>query len=242
MNKHSVISLLFAIACLLAFVCQAPIYLYSIAAFCYLALTAWGVFDIRLSYFLKTQYFLKGRPKKTVVLTFDDGPTELTSQFLDLLQQYNAKAIFFCVGEQIKKYPELIQRMHSEGHRIGNHTFSHQPKNTFSSTNLQNEIRRTDEVLEKLNIETTLFRPPYGVTNPPIARAIRAAQKETIGWDIRSLDTIIQNDDKLFRRIVRKLSNGNIILLHDKSTRTLRVLERLLQYLKENNFTITNNL
>ena len=242
MNKHLFTIAIFVTALITAFIQNAPWWGYVLLIVLFLGITSWGVFDIRLSYFVKTQYFLKERPVKTVALTFDDGPSELTPQFLDLLQQYNAKAVFFCVGEQIQKYPEVIKRMQAEGHLVAHHTFTHQPKTILHAKALANEIRHTDEALAHLDIVTPYFRPPYGITSPPIARAIRATAKKAIGWDVRSLDTIIHDEDKLFHRIVRKLTNGNIILMHDRLPHTLTVLERLLQYLKENNYTITNNL
>ena len=241
LNKHFYITAFFVLVVLAAVLWLAPIYIYGVGLLLYLGLLSWGVFDIRLSYFIPTQYCLKGRPSKTVVLTFDDGPSALTPQFLDLLKQYNAKAVFFCVGEQMQKYPEVVRRMKTEGHLVANHTFSHQPRNLLHTQRLIDEIKRTDAVLAELGIHTPLFRPPYGITNPPLARAIRATQKKTIGWDIRSLDTVITDEDRLFRRITRKLSAGNIILMHDKFERSLHVLERLLQYLKDNNYTITTD-
>lgn len=207
-----------------------------------LGIISWGVFDIRLSFFTPTQCHLKNCPHKTVVLTFDDGPSPLTPAFLDLLQRYQVKAIFFCIGKQIEKHPEIVHRMIAEGHIVANHTYSHQPKNIFSKKALIAEIKATDKVLAQQGITTSLFRPPYGITCPPVARAIKATNKQTIGWNIRSLDTIIHNEDKLFNRVVRKLTHGNIILFHDRLPHTLNVLERLLQYLKENNYTVTNHL
>ena len=242
LSKHLYITILFLLAIAICVLWHQPFYTYITLTLIYLGITSWGVFDVRLSYFVKTQYFLKGRPAQTIALTFDDGPSELTPQFLDLLQRYDAKAVFFCIGEQVQKYPEIIRRMQAEGHLIGNHTFSHQPKNLFNTQKLINEINRTDEALAQLGIHTHLFRPPYGITNPKLAKAIRTTGKKAIGWDIRSLDTIIKDEDQLFNRIVRKLTHGNIILLHDKHLHTLRVLERLLQYLKENNYTITNHI
>ena len=135
----------------------------------------------------------------------------------------------------------MVRRIKTEGHLVANHTFSHQPRNLLHTQRLIDEIKRTDVVLAELGILTSLFRPPYGITNPPLARAIRATQKKTIGWDIRSLDTVITDEDRLFRRITRKISAGNIILMHDKFERSLHVLERLLQYLKDNNYTITTD-
>jgi hypothetical protein len=92
-----------------------------------------------------------------VVLTFDDGPSALTPQFLDLLKKYNTKAVFFCVGEQIQKYPEVVHRMKTEGHLVANHTFSHQPRNLLHTQRLIDEINRTDAVLAELDIHTPLF-------------------------------------------------------------------------------------
>ena len=88
--------------------------------------------------------------------------------------------------------------MKTEGHLVANHTFSHQPQNLLHTRRLIDEIKRTDAVLAELDIHTPLFRPPYGITNPSLARAIRATQKKTIGWDIRSLDTVITDEDRLF--------------------------------------------
>ena len=97
MNKYLFTIAIFISALVTAFIQNAPWWVYVLLIVLFLGIISWGVFDIRLSYFVKTQYFLKGRPAKAVVLTFDDGPSELTPQFLDLLQQYNAKSsLFLC--------------------------------------------------------------------------------------------------------------------------------------------------
>jgi polysaccharide deacetylase len=210
---------------------------YGIVVTLFLGLLSWGVFDIRIGYFIPVIYHLRGRPAKKVVLTFDDGPTEFTPLFLDLLNKYQAKAVFFCIGKQIEQYPEILKRIKEEGHIIGNHTYTHIPKNCFASaTTFAEEIRKTDEILQKFQIETTYFRPPYGITNPHIAKAIKKCGKKVIGWDIRSLDTIIKEETRLQSRVLSKLTNGNIILMHDTSERTYHLLEQVLKYLKENNF------
>ena len=210
---------------------------YGIVVILFLGLHSWGVFDIRMGYFIPVTYHLRGRPTKKVVLTFDDGPTEFTPLFLDLLNKYQAKAVFFCIGKQIEQYPEILKRIKEEGHIIGNHTYTHIPKNCFASaTTFAEEIRKTDEILQKFQIETTYFRPPYGITNPHIAKAIKKCGKKVIGWDIRSLDTIIKEETRLQSRVLSKLTNGNIILMHDTSERTYYLLEKVLKYLKENNY------
>ena len=209
----------------------------------FVGLLSWGVFDIRLGYFVPTLCRLKNKQKRQVVLTFDDGPTELTPLFLDLLNRYEVKAIFFCIGRQIAQYPQIVQRIKDEGHLIGNHTYSHIPQNCFASTAVMTqEIQQTDALLAQLGIVTPYFRPPYGVTNPHIASAVRRTGKRVIGWDIRSLDTVIKDETRLWSRVVSKLSQGNIILMHDTSERTLHVLEQLLKYLKANDYQVVLDL
>jgi len=209
----------------------------------FVGLLSWGVFDIRLGYFVPTLCRLKNKQKRQVVLTFDDGPTELTPLFLDLLNRYEVKAIFFCIGRQIAQYPQIVQRIKDEGHLIGNHTYSHIPQNCFASTAVMTqEIQQTDALLAQLGIVTPYFRPPYGVTNPHIARAVSRTGKRVIGWDIRSLDTVIKDETRLWSRVVSKLTQGNIILMHDTSERTLHVLEQLLEYLKANDYQVVLDL
>ena len=209
----------------------------------FVGLLSWGVFDIRLGYFVPTLCRLKNKQKRQVVLTFDDGPTELTPLFLDLLNRYEVKAVFFCIGRQIAQYPQIVQRIKEEGHLIGNHTYSHIPQNCFASTAVMTqEIQQTDALLAQLGIVTPYFRPPYGVTNPHIASAVRRTGKRVIGWDIRSLDTVIKDETRLWSRVVSKLTQGNIILMHDTSERTLHVLEQLLKYLKANDYQVVLDL
>ena len=209
----------------------------------FVGLLSWGVFDIRLGYFVPTLCRLKNKQKRQVVLTFDDGPTELTPLFLDLLNRYEVKAIFFCIGRQIAQYPQIVQRIKDEGHLIGNHTYSHTPKNCFaSSAVMTQEIQQTDALLAQLGIVTPYFRPPYGVTNPHIAKAAKRMGKIVVGWDIRSLDTVIKDETRLWSRVVSKLNQGNIILMHDTSERTLHVLEQLLKYLKANDYQVVLDL
>ena len=209
----------------------------------FVGLLSGGVFDIRLGYFVPTLCRFKNKQKRQVVLTFDDGPTELTPLFLDLLNQYEAKAIFFCIGRQIAQYPQIVQRIKEEGHLIGNHTYSHIPQNCFASTAVMTqEIQQTDALLAQLGIVTPYFRPPYGVTNPHIAKAAKRMGKIVVGWDIRSLDTVIKDETRLWSRVVSKLNQGNIILMHDTSERTLHVLEQLLKYLKANDYQVVLDL
>lgn len=85
------------------------------------------------------------------------------------------------------------------------------------------------------NIQTDLYRPPFGVTNPSIAKAIKRTHKTSIGWNVRSLDTIIDDEKKIYRRVTKGLKKGSIILLHDTSEKTYRVLADLLVFLEDKN-------
>lgn len=207
---------------------------------CFLAFSlvvVWGSFDIELGYFVNSITHKRTKTRE-VALTFDDGPTEFTPKFLDLLKEHQVKATFFCIGKQIEKYPETFQRIIAEGHVIGNHTLSHSSSTGFLSTpKMIEEIEKCDEVINNAgNIKTDLYRPPFGVTNPNIAKAIKKTRKKSIAWNVRSLDTIIDNEKKIYNRITRSLKKGSIILLHDTSEKTYRVLVDLLVFLEDKKY------
>jgi len=216
---------------------QGSFWVYLFLFLVFSAVVVWGSFDIQLGYFVNS--FTHKRTKiKEVALTFDDGPTEFTPKFLDILKENNIKATFFCIGKQIEKYPETFQRIIAEGHTIGNHTFSHSNNTGFLSTQkMIEEIEKCDEMILKVgNIQTDLYRPPFGVTNPNIAKAIKKTQKKSIGWNVRSLDTITENEKKIYKRITKNLKKGSIILLHDTSEKTCNVLVDLLLFLKDKKY------
>lgn len=152
--------------------------------------------------------------------------------------KYNAKATFFCIGKQIEKRPEVIQRIVNEGHVIGNHSYSHSRGIGFFGTNkMIAEIKQTNELVAKLyNKKMLLFRPPFGVTNPNIARAVSKTNQVIIGWNIRSLDTVIEKENIILERIKKRIKPGSIILLHDTSAKTVNVLEQLLLFLQEEGY------
>ncbi|WP_053082668.1 polysaccharide deacetylase family protein [Chryseobacterium angstadtii] len=207
---------------------------------CFIAFSmvvVWGSFDIGLGYFVNSITHKRTRIKE-VALTFDDGPTEFTPQFLDLLKEHQVKATFFCIGKQIEKYPETFQRIISEGHTVGNHTLSHSNTTGFLSTvKMIEEIEQCDEIIERIgHIKTDLYRPPFGVTNPNIAKAIKRTHKKSIGWNVRSLDTVTDNEKKIYKRVTGNLKKGSIILLHDTSEKTFHVLVDLLLFLKNKEY------
>lgn len=202
----------------------------------WVTLTTIGSFNILWNYFLTAKNSNKNCKENIVSLTFDDGVNpEFTPKVLELLKKHNAKATFFCIGKNIEKYPKLTQRIIAEGHSIGNHTYNHSNKWGFLSTNkILEEIIKTNKIIEQTTgKQTNLFRPPYGVTNPHIATATKKINCEVIGWNVRSLDTVINKPEKILRRITKKTKKGDVILLHDKSEKTVIVLEQLLLFLEK---------
>ncbi|WP_223609006.1 polysaccharide deacetylase family protein [Chryseobacterium sp. OSA05B] len=211
------------------------VYLAGFLAFSFVVV--WGSFDITLGYFVNSITHKRTKINE-VALTFDDGPTEFTPKFLDLLKEHQVKATFFCIGKQIEKYPETFQRIIAEGHTIGNHTLSHSNNTGFLSTSkMAEEIEKCDEIILKTgHIKTDLYRPPFGVTNPNIAKAIKRTHKKSIGWNVRSLDTITEDEKKIYKKVTKGLKKGSIILLHDTSEKTYKVLVDLLLFLKDKKY------
>lgn len=244
MLKNKNIQVLFVAVLLLLFIAsffrEVNGWIFFWILFSWLIITTWGSFDIRSNYFVKTYWKGKTSDKK-IAITFDDGPTPITNDVLDILKKYNAKATFFCIGTQIEKHPDIFKRIIEEGHLIGNHSYSHDKKIGFFSTQkVVREIQKNDSVIENyLGKKTLLFRPPFGVTNPRFARAIKQTGHFVIGWNNRSLDTVIDDESKILKRIAEKINIGGIVLLHDTSAKTARVLERLLLLLQSENYTVT---
>lgn len=206
----------------------------------WLVMTVWGSSDIRLGYFVKTYCHAPKAQERKIAISFDDGPHPMTEKVLDVLHQHQMKATFFCIGTQIEKYPEIFKRIIAEGHLVGNHSYSHSSTfGIFSTQKITDEIRQTDTVIEYLTGKKVLyFRPPFGVTNPRIARATKATAKQVIGWNNRSLDTVITDENKIIERVKNKVAPGGIILLHDTSQKTVNVLEQLLIFLQSENYDV----
>lgn len=183
----------------------------------------------------------KKTTEKIVALTFDDGPDpQYTPQVLDVLKKHHVQAAFFCIGQKAEMHPEIVQRIQAEGHLVGNHSYEH--SNCFPllpSKKMQDDLGHAQEILQQITgVPMLFFRPPFGVTNPTIAKAVRRLNYTTIGWSIRSLDTRKAAPHKMLRRITRRLSPGAVILLHDRMPDCPALLQNLLEYLHENNYKV----
>ncbi len=179
--------------------------------------------------------------RRVVALTFDDGPhPDRTPKVLDVLALHGVKAAFFVTGDRAEAHPDLVRRIVAEGHLVGNHTYGH-PGNFpwLSKERMKDEIDRCDSAVEEITgARPTLFRPPFGVTNPPLARAI--GKRYTVaGWDIRSLDTIARRSrERVFERVCRRLRPGSVVLLHDDRPKSYTLVEMILNYLEQNDYKV----
>ena len=208
----------------------------------WLGINAIGSARISSNYHVKAYCSNPSENQKKIALTFDDGPSEFTLEVLDLLKRQNAKATFFCIGKNVEKYPAIVKKIIEEGHLLGNHSYFHSKFFDFyNAKKITEEIQKTDELLEKYTSKKiNFFRPPYGVTTPSIRRALKITGHKVIGWNIRSLDGGTKNQNLIFNRLVKRVSPGGIVLLHDTAPHSVLVLEQFLQFLQQNNYKIVS--
>jgi len=174
---------------------------------------------LKFTNFISVRYpklFCKGlsrinSDRSSLFLTFDDGPNpNTTEKVLDLLKKYNAKASFFCTGENANKYPELIEKIKAEGHTIGNHSYSHLNAFKVSNTTWMDDVQRASLVSD-----SDFFRPPYGKILPWQCKQIRKKYK-LVFWDVLTYD--YRQDftvDKVCKFITKKVRSGSTIVFHD---------------------------
>ncbi|HNP68449.1 MAG TPA: polysaccharide deacetylase family protein [Aequorivita sp.] len=208
-----------------------PAWLYILFVLIWILITAIGSFQIKWNYHLQSLNHNFKTSENHISITFDDGPNPIyTPKVLSLLKENNAKATFFLIGKKAEKQPDLVRQILSEGHAIGNHSYSHSKNfGFFSSENVAAELKRTNSILKEITgKELKLFRPPFGVTNPNIKKALKTTGHLSIGWSKRSFDTTSLSEKRIVKRITSNLKKGDIILLHDSSAKTVAVLEQLL--------------
>jgi peptidoglycan/xylan/chitin deacetylase (PgdA/CDA1 family) len=182
--------------------------------------------------------------QKMIAFTFDDGPSPIyTPILLDLLQEFNAKATFFVLGERFEQFPEIVQREVRDGHEIGNHTYHH-----FDMTQLSPEQQKVElELSHELIIKHTgkpscLFRPPFGIYDEQLLNITSSMGYEVIMWreenDVK--DWMLPGVDLMVSALCEQAGNGEIILLHDAGGedrhQTLETMRRVLPILKEQGY------
>lgn len=207
-----------------------------------LALIIYGSASIQSNFYAQA-YCHANVSEKEIALSFDDGPNrEYTPQILSTLAQHNASATFFVIGKNIPGNESVLKQIDEEGHSIGNHSYTHSFFVDFKSLQgLQNELNQTaDTVFKIIGKRMKLFRPPYGVTTPNIAKASILLNYSIIGWNIRSFDTTADSAQMITQRVQTQIKPGSIILFHDSSDKTIQVLKQTLNFAKENGYKIVS--
>ncbi len=178
-------------------------------------------------------------PGKMVAISFDDGPVENTLKILELLEKYNVKASFFCIGKNIEEHPEIFKSVLSRGHFVGNHSYSHPLGMGFLSTaRIVEEIQGCDKIALRVGgVRLSCFRPPFGVINPRTKKALELTGHKVIGWNVRSYDAVLTSQRFILHRIFKKIKPGDVILLHDSKAHSVDILEQLLLFLQTNQYT-----
>ena len=183
----------------------------------------------------------KDRNKKTVYLTFDDGPVPSVSDYvLKLLDEHEMKATYFMVGDNVYKNPALANEVIQEGHGIGNHTYHHLRAGKMPLTVYLDDVEQCRKViLEKTGVDTNTFRPPYGWINGRYSRHL-SQNYEIVLWDVISWDFKSGlNTGVALNKIKEHTENGSIVLFHDqlKSKNNLqKILPGYLEYLSSQGF------
>lgn len=174
---------------------------------------------------------------KVIALTFDDGPNApYTQRILKILKAHNARATFFMLGEELAADPALGREIRDAGHAIGNHSWSHpaHPKDAAG------EVSRTDrEIHRVLNIDTTLFRPPYGIMTNGLSSAARARSEAVLLWSIDTFDWKRPGANRIVARVLRGARSGRIVLMHDgggNRRQTVGALAQVLDRLRKQGY------
>jgi peptidoglycan/xylan/chitin deacetylase (PgdA/CDA1 family) len=173
--------------------------------------------------------------EKNIYLTFDDGPTAgITGWVLDELKKFQAKATFFCIGKNVVEQPELFARISTEGHTIGNHTFSHLNGWATKEYSYLKDVIKCQQV-----VKANLFRPPYGKLTRVQTNSINRKYK-IIMWDVLSADfdkTI--TPEKCLQNVLKNTTKGSIVVFHDslKAEKNLKyTLPKILEHFTKNGF------
>jgi len=175
-------------------------------------------------YLVKTPWLLKilypnliwnrSRDTRCIYLTFDDGPIPIVTPFvLNILKQYDAKATFFCIGDNVNKHPDIFEQVKNEGHAIGNHTFNHLKGWATDDQTYVDNFLKADELLN-----TNLFRPPYGRAKRSQFKLLKEAKPDldVIMWDTLSGDFDINlKPEACLQNVLKHTENGSIVLFHD---------------------------
>lgn len=174
------------------------------------------------------------KSKRMIALTFDDGPNYNTSKIIDVLNKYDIKATFFVLGSRAINNKDILKKMADSGMEIGNHTYNHLLLTKYDENKIRSEIEDTSEVIySATKKKPKLLRPSYGSVNNKIKKV---ANMPIIIWDIDTLDWKYHNSKRITSRVVNKVRDGDIILMHDIYSASLNALSNIIPILQDNGY------
>ena len=179
-------------------------------------------------------------PKGKVAITFDDGPTALTKDIVDVLKDYEIGATFFFIGQNVHKYPEAVHYVHNNGYAIGSHSYNHIHLGDLSYESQKQEILRASDLIEStIGEDVHLFRPPYGSYNDATLKLMEETNKKSVIWNSDPKDWSGKSSSQILNYIKGMDSSGSIILLHE-TEQTLEALPSIIEYLQETGLEIVS--
>ncbi|NIR51337.1 polysaccharide deacetylase family protein [candidate division KSB1 bacterium] len=180
-----------------------------------------------------------------IALTFDDGPDpRFTPQLLKVLQEFEVRATFFLIGKHLEAHFDLAQEIRDRGHEVGNHTFTHPLLPRLEDGQIVEEIARTDDLLKSLDgAQPRFLRPPMGLFSKRVLDLIQASGYKTVVGDVYPRDSHLPGKDKIVMRVLRRVINGSIIILHDGGNShnfdrsdTIAAVQKLIPKLRSRGF------
>jgi len=216
------------------------VYIYPLLFVAWSSIVFWGCINVSSGFFIKI-VCKADTDKKEIAISFDDGPAEnYTQQILAILKGEDVKATFFCIGNRIAGNEAILKQVKEEGHIIGNHSYSHHFWfDMYPAKKMQDDLEQMDAEMERVTgVKPKLFRPPYGVTNPNLAKAIKNGGYSPVGWSVRSLDTVAKDEQQLLNKINAGIKPGAVFLFHDTCKITLNVLPQFIQEVKKRGYNI----
>lgn len=173
--------------------------------------------------------------EKKVAITFDDGPDPVyTSQLLDGLKEREVKATFFLLGKQIEKYPEIVKRMQEEGHLIGTHSYEHVNLSLLSDEKAMEQVNETNQLIFDITGEYPQYiRPPFGCWKCNLDYETNMIE---VLWDIDPLDWKTGSSDAIVKRVMSKVQEDDIILMHDASESSVKAALKIIDRLTEEGY------
>lgn len=188
-----------------------------------------------------TDIYRGDRAQPTLALTFDDGPFPIyTTLLLDTLAQLGVKATFFVTGENVQRYPFLVQAIIRAGHEVANHSYHHPHLIRLSVAQMTEELASTQEAITAVTGQTPrYFRPPYGEYSADLMRVAHSLGLSTVMWTAGGGDYASPSGEALKAKVLRQADSGGIVLLHEGVPGTIRTLPQIAEALAQRGFNLT---